>query len=133
MNPLEQYPKIRSALYFVQWAVNGLLAVAGAIFVARQTPLDQLPEWYVLACAIGPVVWAYLGMTAQRNVNTGPITVAGTVVDPLTGGTAEITATVARAEDTPQAVEEPVEEPDTGGVDGRSDTPGWRDDDWRAN
>lgn len=72
MNPLDQYPAIRKALYVVQWVVNGVLAVAGAVFLARGTALDALPEWYVLALAVGPVLWSYLGLTAQTNVTPNP-------------------------------------------------------------
>lgn len=68
MNPLDKYPAIRSALYMVQWAVNGVLTIAGVVFVSRGVSIDRLPEWYVLALAIAPVLWTYLGLTAQRNV-----------------------------------------------------------------
>lgn len=68
MNPLDQYPAVRKAFYFVQWVVNGVLAVAGAVFLVQGTSLEDLPQWYVLAGAIGPVLWTYLGITAQTNV-----------------------------------------------------------------
>lgn len=68
MNPLDRYPAVRSALYMVQWVVNGILTIAGTVFVARGVPIDRLPEWYVLALAISPVLWTYLGLTAQQNV-----------------------------------------------------------------
>lgn len=68
MNPLDSYPAIRSALYLVQWVVNGVLTIAGVVFVTQGTPIDRLPEWYVLALAIAPALWTYLGLTAQRNV-----------------------------------------------------------------
>lgn len=67
MNPLDQYPQIRAALYLVQWVVNGVLTIAGVVFATTGTPLDLLPEWYVLALAIAPVLWTYLGITAQKN------------------------------------------------------------------
>lgn len=72
MNPLDSYPQVRKAVYFVQWVVNGILAVAGAVFLAQGTALEDLPQWYVLAIAIGPVLWTYLGITAQTNVDTPP-------------------------------------------------------------
>jgi hypothetical protein len=68
MNPLDQYPAVRKALYLLQWVVNGVLAVAGAVFAVQDTAIDALPEWYVLTLAIGPVLWTYLGITAQTNV-----------------------------------------------------------------
>lgn len=68
MNPLDDYPQVRKALYFFQWLVNGVLAVAGAVFAVGDTSIDGLPEWYVLTLAIAPVLWTYLGITAQTNV-----------------------------------------------------------------
>ena len=67
MNPLDQYPQIRQALYLVQWVVNGVLTVAGVVFVTLGTDLDSLPSWYVLTLAVAPVLWTYLGITAQSN------------------------------------------------------------------
>ena len=69
---LSDYPQVRKALYMVQWLANGVLIVAGAVFLTQQTPLDELPQWYVLATAIGPVLWGYLGITAQTNVDKTP-------------------------------------------------------------
>ena len=68
MNPLTNYPAVRSALYIVQWVANGVLTIAGTVFVALGTDLDALPTWYVLALAIAPVLWTYLGLTAQAHV-----------------------------------------------------------------
>lgn len=69
MNPLNDYPAIRRVLYIVQWVYNGVLTVAGATFVALgRTDVTTLPTWYVLALAVGPVLWTYLGLTAQANV-----------------------------------------------------------------
>lgn len=67
MNPLDQYPAIRSALYMFQWVVNGVLLIAGVVFATLGVAIDALPTWYVLALAIGPVLWTYLGLTAQAN------------------------------------------------------------------
>lgn len=72
MNPLDQYPQARKAFYLLQWVVNGVLAVAGAVFLAQGTDLEDLPQWYVLTAAIGPVLWTYLGITAQSNVQETP-------------------------------------------------------------
>lgn len=68
MNPLDQYPQIRAALYLLQWVVNGILTIAAVVFVSLGTPIDKLPEWYILTLAIAPALWTYLGLTAQRNV-----------------------------------------------------------------
>lgn len=67
-NPLNKYPKIREYLYLLQWVVNGVLAVAAVVFLVQGTDLDDVPKWYAYAVAIGPVLWTYLGITAQTNV-----------------------------------------------------------------
>lgn len=68
MNPLDTMPGVRKALYFVQWVYNGVLAVAGAVLLVQQTPLADAPQWYLYLAAVGPVLWTYLGLTAQTNV-----------------------------------------------------------------
>lgn len=68
MNPLNDYPGARKALYLIQWLVNGVLVVAGATLAALGTSIDDLPRWYTVALAVGPVLWTYLGLTAQKNV-----------------------------------------------------------------
>lgn len=68
MNPLDQYPQIRKALYLVQWLVNGVLTIAGVVFLTQGTTPEDLPQWYILTLAIAPVLWTYLGITAQANV-----------------------------------------------------------------
>lgn len=70
MNPLDQYPQIRAALYLVQWVANGVLSITGVVFATLGTSLDALPKWYVLTLAIAPVLWTYLGLTAQKNTPT---------------------------------------------------------------
>lgn len=67
MNPLDQYPAARSFLYMLQWVANGVLVIAGVVFTSLGTAIDELPKWYVLALAIAPVLWTYLGLTAQSN------------------------------------------------------------------
>ena len=67
MNPLEQYPSVRRALYTVQWILNGLATVLGAYFAATGTATDALPQWYVIGLAVLPVLWTYLGLTAAAN------------------------------------------------------------------
>ena len=77
MNPLDQYPGIRKALYTVQWLVNGVLTIAGVVFLTRGTSTENLPDWYVLALAIAPVLWTYLGLTAQANTPSAKDVVEG--------------------------------------------------------
>jgi uncharacterized membrane protein YhdT len=73
MNPLDNLPQIRKALYVVQWVLNGIATVLGAYFaVATEKGVDQLPEWYVISLAVLPVLWTYLGLTASQNVGTPP-------------------------------------------------------------
>lgn len=67
-NPLNNWPEARKVLYLIQWVYNGAAAFLGAYFAVEGTPVDELPKWYVLALGIAPVVWAYLGFTAQNNV-----------------------------------------------------------------
>lgn len=67
-NPLNKYPKIREYLYLLQWLVNGVLAVAAVVFLVQGRNLEDVPTWYAYAVAIGPVLWTYLGITAQTNV-----------------------------------------------------------------
>lgn len=69
---LSDYPQMRKALYLVQWIYNGALAVMGAVLVVQQTPLAEAPQWYLLMAGVGPVLWTYLGLTAQTNVSEPP-------------------------------------------------------------
>lgn len=70
MNPLNDLPGVRKVLYVIQWVVNGILVVAGAVFVANGTEVEDWPAWYAMALAVGPVLWTYLGITAQQNTPT---------------------------------------------------------------
>lgn len=70
MNPLNDKPQVRKALYTLQWVANGVLVLAGAYFAATGSSLDALPQWYVVSLALAPVLWTYLGLTAQQNVDT---------------------------------------------------------------
>jgi uncharacterized membrane protein YhdT len=69
MNPLDQYPEMRKYLYMFQWIVNAVVTIAGAYFLIDGTPMDDLPQWYVLTVGIAPVLWTVLGITAQTNVS----------------------------------------------------------------
>jgi uncharacterized membrane protein YhdT len=68
MNPLDSLPQVRKVLYVIQWVLNGAATVLGAYFAAVGKPIDRLPEWYVVALAVLPVLWTYLGITASKNV-----------------------------------------------------------------
>jgi hypothetical protein len=68
VNPLDQYPELRKYLYMLQWIVNGVVTIAGAYFLLAGTAMEDLPTWYVLTVGIAPVLWTYLGITAQTNV-----------------------------------------------------------------
>lgn len=72
MNPLNKYPRAREVCYFVQWVVNGVLTLAGAYFlaIADGMTITELPKWYVITLACAPVLWTYLGLTAQVNTDT---------------------------------------------------------------
>lgn len=72
MNPLDEYPAVRKALYKIQWTLNGIATVLGAYFVAAQIAPEDLPRWYVIGLAVLPVLWTYLGVTADRNVDSSP-------------------------------------------------------------
>lgn len=65
MNLLEKYPKVREALYDVQWVVNLLLGIAGVVL----TILGQSPLWYVIVVAVFNFVWSYTGTVARANVS----------------------------------------------------------------
>ncbi len=73
MNPLNSYPQVRKALYTIQWIVGGVLTVAGAYFALSQTGIDDLPRWYVITAGLSPVLFTYLGITAQQNVDPLPL------------------------------------------------------------
>ena len=77
MNPLNKYPKIREALYLVQWVVTGIQTVASAVLALVLGEPTEWPQWYVVALAVTPVVWTYLGLTAKA---TGPQPVAANAV-----------------------------------------------------
>jgi hypothetical protein len=63
MNPLDQYPSVRKALYLIQWLANGVVGVLGIVFTTQ----GQSPAWYVLTVACLAFVWTYTGITAQSN------------------------------------------------------------------
>lgn len=69
MNPLDKHPKVREILLLIQWLVTGAQAVCSALFlfIYGESP-DQWPVWFMASLAVAPVLWAYLGFTAQHNV-----------------------------------------------------------------
>lgn len=64
MNPLEQYPQARKALYMVQWVVNLALGIVAIVLTTQ----GQSPEWFVITGAVFNFVWTYTGLTAASNV-----------------------------------------------------------------
>lgn len=70
MNPLNDMPQVRKVLYLIQWVYNGVLTVSVGVFAISQTPLEDAPMWYLYAAGLGPILWTYLGITAQTNVDT---------------------------------------------------------------
>lgn len=66
MNPLEQYPGVRKALYTLQWIANGVMGVLGIVFLNDDK--DGVPQLFTLAGLILAFVWTYAGLTASANV-----------------------------------------------------------------
>ena len=69
MNPLNDYPRARKVLYFLQWLTTGATGVLGVILTAREA---AVPEWYTVTVAVLAFVWTYTGLTAQTNVDSEP-------------------------------------------------------------
>jgi hypothetical protein len=67
MNPLDTYPGVRKALYLILWVVGLILTVwqvgVGVVDGAQQ------PTALTVGLACFPVFAAYVGYTAQQNVN----------------------------------------------------------------
>lgn len=67
-NPLDRHPEVREWLLLLQWLVTGAQTVGSALFLFMyQNPADW-PTWFLGSLAVAPVLWAYLGFTAQNNV-----------------------------------------------------------------
>lgn len=77
MNPLDQYPAIRQALYLVQWLTTGAQTVLATFFAFQMGTPDDWPRWFLATLAVTPVLWAYLGITAQTNTTVAPTTGPG--------------------------------------------------------
>lgn len=65
MNPLDQYPGVRKALYLIQWIANGIMGVLGIVFLNDSEP--GVPSQFTLAGLILAFVWTFTGITAQTN------------------------------------------------------------------
>lgn len=85
MNPLDSLPRVRAALYLVQWVVNGALTLAGGYFVLAGVGVDDLPRWYVITVGMAPLLWTYLGITAQANTPSYEDVVEGDAPPPEVG------------------------------------------------
>jgi len=68
-NPLDNYPRVRSILYVIQWVVTGVQTVLSAAFTFIYGTPDDWPLWFLGSLAVTPVLWSYLGVTAQTNVD----------------------------------------------------------------
>lgn len=69
MNPLDNYPGARKALYLLQWVVNLALGITALVLTTQ----SQSPEWFVLTGAVFNFVWTYTGITAQTNTVDKPV------------------------------------------------------------
>lgn len=67
-NPLNNHPKIRQGALNAQWLVTGAQTVGGALFAFMYGSPADWPVWFLGSLAVAPVLWAYLGLTAQGNV-----------------------------------------------------------------
>lgn len=64
---LSDYPRLRKALYLVQFVVSGALLLIAVGFGAAQ---EELPKWYAITTAVTTALWTYLGLTAATNTPT---------------------------------------------------------------
>lgn len=78
MNPLDQYPGVRKALYIFQWVVNLALGVLGVVFTAQ----GLSPQWFVIVGLVFNFIWSYTGITAAANVTPNTTAAEG---DPING------------------------------------------------
>jgi hypothetical protein len=69
MNPLEDHPEIRRALYIIQWVVTGVMGVLGIILSVNGDGVTGLPQWYLVTGLVLNFVWTYTGITAGVNVS----------------------------------------------------------------
>lgn len=65
---LAEHPRLRKALYLVQ----SLLSLVMLVLAFALTTLQLSPLWFVIVSGSLSIVWSYLGLTASKNVDTGP-------------------------------------------------------------
>lgn len=65
-NPLNEHPKIRKAVYTIQWIGSGVLGALGVALFAIDP--NDIPLWYTVAVGVVSFAWTYTGFTANRNV-----------------------------------------------------------------
>lgn len=69
MNPLNDYPEARRALYIVQFVIGLALGATQVGFASASA--DQ-PTWLTVALGVFAFVGAALGFTASANVDETP-------------------------------------------------------------
>lgn len=69
MNPLNDHPAARRALYQVQFVVAGVLLLLGVGYGAAG---NELPQWYAITSTVTAALWSYLGITAASNLGILP-------------------------------------------------------------
>jgi hypothetical protein len=67
-NPLNRHPRVREAALATQWVVTGVQTVLSALFAFMYGSPAEWPVVFLGSLAVTPVLWAYLGLTAQGNV-----------------------------------------------------------------
>lgn len=70
MTPLDQYPRLRAALYLIQWIGSGLLAITTAVVAVLMG--GDIPVWLIAITAGFNVFTTYTGITAHGNVPGRP-------------------------------------------------------------
>jgi len=68
MNPLEEHPRLRKALYKAYWLIGVLL---GAVPVAYAAVLASVPTWALVSMALYGYFGVALGFTADKNTYEG--------------------------------------------------------------
>lgn len=70
VNPLDEKPQIRKALYLAQWICNGLIGAYSIVILAQS---DTPPKWFTIVVAVLGFLWTYTGITAQGNTPAGGV------------------------------------------------------------
>lgn len=66
---LSDYPRVRKALYALQWVAGLVMGILGIILTA-QFGIEHLPDWYTITGLVLTFVWTYTGTVAQTNTPT---------------------------------------------------------------